>query len=256
MIKLHEIDARAPEDLHKKDTRKKTREIAREIGELQTTMLAEEKHSLLVVLQGMDASGKDGSMKATFPYCNPVGLKAHAFKKPTEDEMNHDFLWRVHAHTPAKGMIQIFNRSHYEDILIQRVHQWIDEVHVQKRMNSINAFEELLQYDNNTTILKFYLHISQEEQLDELQERIDETEKNWKHKEADWKEATHWDEYRKAYEYAINESKVPWVIIPADQAWYRNYMVAKTVRDTLKDLKMVRPVLEESERINMKEKYR
>src|SRR5680860_565986 len=103
MIKLQEIDARAPEEFDKKDTRKKTREIARELGELQTTMFAEEKHSLLVILQGMDASGKDGSMKATFPFCNPIGLQAHAFKKPTEEEMNHDFLWRVHAHTPAKG---------------------------------------------------------------------------------------------------------------------------------------------------------
>lgn len=255
MIKLNEIDTRAPKDLDEKDTRKKTKKIAREIGELQTTMFAEEKHSLLVVLQGMDASGKDGSMKATFPYCNPTGMKAHAFKKPSAEEMNHDFLWRAHKHTPAKGMIQIFNRSHYEDILIQRVHNWIDQERVRRRMKSINAFEELLQYDNNTTILKFYLHISQEEQLDELQERIDEAEKNWKHKAADWKEAALWGDYRKAYEYAINESRIPWIIIPADQAWYRNYLVAKTVRDSLEKLDMVRPVIIESERYNLKDKY-
>lgn len=255
MIKLDDIDSRAPEDFKKGKTRKETQKIAQEIGELQTTLTAENKHSLLVILQGMDASGKDGSMKATFPYCNPIGMKAHAFKKPTEDEMNHDFLWRVHQHAPAKGMIQIFNRSHYEDILIQRVNDWIDEDTVRRRMQSINAFEELLQYDNNTTILKFYLHISQQEQLEELQERIDETEKNWKHKAADWVEASKWDAYRDAYEYAINESTIPWIIIPADQAWYRNYMVARTVRDTLVGLNMVRPVLDEAEKETMKEQY-
>ncbi len=255
MIKLQDIDTRAPEDFDKKDTVKETRKLALEIGELQTTMVAEEKHSLLVILQGMDASGKDGSMKATFPYCNPIGMKAVAFKKPTEEEMGHDFLWRVHQHAPAKGMIQIFNRSHYEDILIQRVNDWIDEETVRKRMNSINHFEELLQDDNNTTILKFYLHISQNEQLEELQERIDEAEKNWKHKTTDWVEARKWDAYREAYEYAINESRIPWVIIPADQAWYRNYLVAKSVRDTLAGLRMVRPVLDEEDRQVIKEHY-
>lgn len=255
MIRLQDIETEAPEDFDKKDTVRETRKIAREIGELQTSMVAEEKHSLLVILQGMDASGKDGSMKATFPYCNPIGMKAAAFKKPTEEEMNHDFLWRVHRHAPEKGMIQIFNRSHYEDILIQRVNDWIDEERVRKRMASINAWEELLQYDNNTTILKFYLHISQEEQLDELQERIDEVEKNWKHKAADWEEAKKWDAYREAYEYAINESKIPWIIIPADQAWYRNYLVAKSVRDTIAGLHMVRPVLDEEDRQLFKEQY-
>lgn len=243
MISLHDIDTRAPGDFHKEDTRKATKKIAREIGELQTTLQAEGKHALLVVLQGMDASGKNGSMKAAFTYCNRVGVKAYSFKKPTDEEMNHDFLWRVHKQVPARGMIQIFNRSHYEDILIQRVHRWIDEEQVKKRMNSINAFEELLQYDNNTTILKFYLHISQKEQMEELQERLDEPEKNWKHNPADWEEAAKWDDYRRAYEYAINESRIPWVIIPSDQGWYRNYLVAKTMRDTLKNLNMVRPVI-------------
>lgn len=255
MIILQDIDTRAPEEFKKKETKKATRKLAQEIGELQTTMLAEEKHSLLVVLQGMDASGKDGSMKATFPYCNPIGMKATAFKKPTEEEMNHDFLWRVHRHAPAKGMVQVFNRSHYEDILIQRVNNWIDEDQVRRRMEFINQFEELLQYDNNTTILKFYLHISQDEQQDELRERIEEVEKNWKHKAADWVEASKWDAYREAYEYAINESRIPWVIIPADQAWYRNHLVAKTVRDTLANLGMVRPVLDTEDIEVIKEIY-
>lgn len=255
MIKLQEIDTRAPEGFTKKKTKKATRKLALEIGELQTTLMAEEKHAFLVVFQGMDASGKDGSMKAAFPYCNPIGVKAAAFKKPTEEEMNHDFLWRVHQHAPAKGMIQIFNRSHYEDILIQRVNNWIEEEQVHRRMEFINQFEELLQYENNTTILKFYLHISQDEQISELRERIEEVEKNWKHKAADWVEASKWDAYRDAYEYAINESRIPWHIVPADQAWYRNYVVAKTIRDTLEDLGMVRPVLEEEDIEVIKEIY-
>lgn len=255
MIRLSDISTRAPENLDKVETVKMTRKLAREIGDLQTTLYADGKHSLLVILQGMDSSGKDGSMKATFPYCNPIGMNAHAFKKPTEEELNHDFLWRVHPHVPGKGMIQIFNRSHYEDILIQRVNQWIDKEQVRNRMASINAFEELLQCDNQTTILKFYLHISQQEQLEELEERLDEPDKNWKHKNSDWIEAKKWDSYREAYEYALNESLIPWIIIPSDQAWYRNYLVAQTVRDTLKNLDIKRPTLDPSEIEKFKQSY-
>ncbi|HLT94988.1 MAG TPA: PPK2 family polyphosphate kinase [Membranihabitans sp.] len=254
-IKLTDIHTRAPEGLDKKTIKKETRKLAEEIGELQITLMAEERHALLVVFQGMDASGKDGSMKAALPYCNPIGLKATSFKKPTEIEMHHDFLWRIHQHAPARGMIHVFNRSHYEDILIQRVNNWIDEDQVQRRMKYINQFEELLRDENNTTILKFYLHISREEQRNELWERIEEREKNWKHKAADWEEASKWEEYRDAYEYAINQSRIPWNIIPADQAWYRNFLVAKTVRDTLAGLDMVRPVLSEKDILTMREIY-
>lgn len=246
MIKLKNISTRAPQDLDKSDIKDKTKELAEELGELQTTLFAGKQHSLLVVLQGMDSSGKNSSTKAAFEKTSPCGLRCFTFKAPTEEELSHDFLWRVHSKVPAKGMIHVFNRSHYEDILIQRVHHWIDEHRVHRRMASINSFEELLQYDNNTTVLKFYLHLSREDQKKELQERIDEPEKNWKHNPNDWKEAQLWDQYMDAYEYAINKSSIPWHIIPADQSWYRNYLVTSTIVETLQSLQMKRPVLNES----------
>ncbi|WP_236974905.1 PPK2 family polyphosphate kinase [Membranihabitans maritimus] len=246
MVRLNEISTRAPESIDKSDTEDTTEELAKELGELQTTLFAENKHSLLVVLQGMDSSGKNSSTQAAFEKCSPAGIRCFSFKAPTEEELSHDFLWRVHQKVPAKRMIHIFNRSHYEDILIQRVHNWINEERVHRRMASINSFEELLQYDNHTTVLKFYLHISAEDQKKELQERIDEPEKNWKHNPNDWEEAKLWDQYMEAYEYAINNSTIPWHIIPADQSWYRNYLVTSTIVDTLKSLNMKRPVLDES----------
>lgn len=246
MIVLDQIDTRAPEELKKKKIQKETEALAEAISELQTTLFAEKKHSLLVILQGMDASGKNSSAKAAFGQCSPEGVLSYSFKAPTTEERNHDFLWRVHQQVPAKGMIQIFNRSHYEDILIQRVNHWITEEHVHFRMQAINHFEQLLQVDNQTTILKFYLHISQEDQQKELQERIDDPTKNWKHNPGDWEEAKKWSAYRAAYEYAINESVIPWHIIPSDQSWYRNYLITKQIFDTLTSLNMRRPVLGDS----------
>ncbi|MCZ2338538.1 MAG: polyphosphate kinase [Chitinophagales bacterium] len=226
-IKLSDHPTTPPSDLKKKKTESKTIDMIIKIGELQNKLYAEGKQSLLVVLQGMDASGKDGSIKSVFADCNPTGIDTYGFKKPTEEEMAHDFLWRVHQKLPRKGNIMIFNRSHYEDILVQRVHKWIDDERAEKRMRAINAFEDLLQFDNNTRLLKFYMHISYDKQAVELQERIDDPSKNWKHKADDWKEREHWDEYMKCYEYAINESEVPWHIVPSDKRWYRNYFIAK-----------------------------
>ena len=154
MIKLSEIDTRAPEGLEKKSSVKERKELSRTLGELQHLLYAEGKHSLLVVFQGMDSSGKDGATREVFKYCSPSGIKTKGYGKPTDEEFAHDFLWRVHKQCPGKGEIKVFNRSHYEDVLIQRVHKWIDEEHVTKRINAINAWEELLQFDNNTTILK------------------------------------------------------------------------------------------------------
>jgi polyphosphate kinase 2 (PPK2 family) len=167
-----------------------------------------------------------------------------SFKKPTEEEFAHDFLWRVHKVVPQKGQIAIFNRSHYEDILIQRVHGWIDEKRVAQRMKAINAFEELLQFDSNTHVFKFYMHISREEQEQQLRERIEDPEKYWKHNPGDWKEREHWDKYMAAYEYAINESSIPWHICPVDKRWYRDYFIAKTLVDALEKLDMKYPALE------------
>ena len=175
-----------------------------------------------------------------------AGCQVFGFKQPSSQELAHDFLWRVHKRAPAKGMIQIFNRSHYEDVLIQRVHQWISEERVDQRIEAINAFEKLLTFDNNTVIFKFYLHLSYDQQAIELQERIDEREKNWKHNPNDWKEREHWDEYMRCYEDVINRcNAVPWTIVPVDKRWYRNYIVAKTIVEKLESLNMEYPELEE-----------
>ena len=246
MIKLSEIPTVPPDNLSKKSLRDETDQLCERLGELQELLYAEQKHSVLVIFQGMDASGKDGAVRNVFKDCSYNGINVYSFKKPTDEEFAHDFLWRVHQRAPAKGMIQIFNRSHYEDVLIQRVHQWITEEHVDKRIDAINAFERLLEFDNNTVIFKFYLHLSYDQQAIELQERIDVREKNWKHNANDWKEREHWDEYMRCYEDVINRcNEVPWTIVPVDKRWYRNYIVAKTIVEKLESLNMEYPGLEE-----------
>lgn len=232
-----------PPDADEEKLKDKTGKLAEKLGELQKVMFAQKRHSALVIFQGMDASGKDGAVKHVFKDCHAQGIQVYSFKKPSEEEFAHDFLWRVHKRVPERGMIQIFNRSHYEDILIQRVHGWIDDTRAEKRMKAINAFEELLAFDNHTVIFKFYLHLSYEQQAKELQERISQRDKNWKHNPNDWKEREHWDEYMRYYEYAINESSIPWTIVPVDERWYRNYIVAKTIVEALEKLNMEYPPL-------------
>lgn len=244
MIKLSELPTRAPKGLKKEDIKRKTDRLARRIGDLQHIMFAEKKHNFLVVLQGMDASGKDGATRKVFTYCTPTGIDAFPFRKPTEEEFAHDFLWRINKRAPAKGMIQVFIRSHYEDVLIQRVHKWIDEDRVTARIKAINEWEQLLQQDNNTTILKFFMHISPERQREKLQERIDDPRKHWKHNDADWKEAERWKEYMFCYEDAINRSQVPWIIAPVDQRWYRDYFIAEKVMTTMESLNMKLPTFD------------
>jgi PPK2 family polyphosphate:nucleotide phosphotransferase len=199
-------------------------------------MYAEGKHSLLVVFQGMDGSGKDGAVNNVFAKCNLSGVTVTGYKKPTEEEFAHDFLWRIHKHAPAKGQIAIFVRSHYEDVLIQRVHGWIDETRVSKRMAAINAFENLLQFDNQTVVLKFFLHISPEAQAQQLMERVETPEKRWKHNDDDWAERKLWDNYMNAYENVLNNSEITWTITPVDKRWYRDYVVSKTVCEALEKL--------------------
>ena len=246
MIKLDEIPTTPPAELNKDQIQDETNKLIREIADFQELMYAEQKHSLLVVLQGMDTSGKDGATRNVFKRCSPAGTGFYAFKKPTDEEFAHDFLWRVHKNAPRKGEIMIFNRSHYEDILIQRVHGWISEERAQKRIEAINAFEELIAFDNNTTILKFYMHISKEKQLQKLQRRIDNPLKNYKHNPGDWEEREHWDKYMECYESAINETKIPWHIVPVDERWYRDYTIAKKVAETMASLKMEYPKLKEN----------
>ena len=241
-IKLAEIPTRAPKELDKEKINQETAAILEELDNLQNLLYAEGKHSILVVLQGMDAAGKDGLIRDVLGNMNPQGVRVQSFKAPTEEELSHDFLWRIHRHAPAKGMIQVFNRSHYEDILVTRVHKWCNDDTARKRMKAINDFEQLLQEHNHTHILKFYLHISHEEQLERLTERIKDPAKRWKYNEKDFVESHLWDIYRQMYEECFEACNNPeWNIIPSDQNWYKEYLVAVKLRDTLKSLDMQFP---------------
>lgn len=241
---IKETASTPPVGLKKNAIKKETDKIAREIAKRQHLLYAEGEKSLLIVFQGMDASGKDGATRKIFKYCSPSGVTAHAFKKPSDKEFAHDFLWRVHKLAPQKGQVVIFNRSHYEDVLIQRVHKWIDEKRVDMRIDAINSFESLLMKDNNTTILKFYMHISRERQEEKLQERIDDPSKNWKHNDNDWKEREHWDAYQKCYQDIIDRCNIaPWTIAPVDSRWYRDYFIASKILESLNSLDMELPPL-------------
>jgi PPK2 family polyphosphate:nucleotide phosphotransferase len=243
-IKLNKISTRAPKGMDKEKTKASTEAILEELDELQNLLFAENKHSVLVVIQGMDGSGKDGLIKNVFGTLNPQGVTVKSYKAPTAEELSHDFLWRIHQHAPGKGMIQLFNRSHYEDILVTRVHKWCDDATAQKRMTAINDFERLLAEHNHTQVLKFYLHISPEEQQERLTERMKEPRKMWKYNEKDFEEAKLWDIYMKMYEEAFaNCNAIPWTIVPADQNWYKEHLVATLLRDTLKKLNMQYPGL-------------
>ena len=241
-IDLAAISTRAPKEKGKEATKKETDTILKELDDLQNLLFAEGKHAVLIVLQAMDAGGKDGLIRDVFGNMNPQGVSVKSFKAPTDEELSHDFLWRIHKYTPQKGMIKVFNRSHYEDILITRVKGWCDDENAKKRMRAINDFERLLTEHNNTTILKFYLHISPEEQQERLNERIQNPAKQWKYNAQDFVEAKSWDKYMRAYEEAIeNCNEIPWNIIPADQNWYKENLVAVKLHETLTGFNMKYP---------------
>lgn len=237
-VNLSEIPTTPPSDVDRDALEEKTKKYHREIAEYQRKLYAEGKHSLLVVFQGMDASGKSGIVRETFSRVNPLGVRVFTFKRPTELEFAHDFLWRVHDRVPDQGRIHVFDRSHYEDVLIQRVHHWIDEERVFQRFKHINNFEELLIEENKTTILKFYLHISKEEQLERLDDRKKIHSKRWKYNANDYEERKHWEAYMAAYESVFeNCSKAAeWNIIPTDKNWYKEYLVAKKICETFERL--------------------
>lgn len=217
---------------------------ARKIDRLQYLMHAENKHSLLIVLQGVDAGGKDGVVRHIVTSMNPAGCRVVAFKQPTAIESAHDFLWRVHPHAPAKGEVVIFNRSHYEDVLVPRVHQLAPPSTWPKRFASINEFERLLTVGNNTTILKFFLHISKEEQLARFKLRLEDPTRRWKISEADYQERKYWDEYVVAFENMLHRTSTwhaPWFVIPANNKSFRDAAVAQIIVRTLEDLDMKLP---------------
>jgi PPK2 family polyphosphate:nucleotide phosphotransferase len=205
------------------------------LHDLQERLWAEAERSLLVVVQAMDAGGKDGTIEHVFRGMNPQGVRVASFKVPTDDELAHDFLWRVHQHAPRRGEIGVFNRSHYEDVLIVRVHEIVPEKVWRPRYEHIRAFERLL-VDSGTTIVKLYLHISADEQRQRLQARLDDPAKRWKFRRADLDERKRWDDYRAAFEEAISETSTkdaPWYVVPADRKWYRNWAVLRILTETL-----------------------
>ena len=222
---------------------KAIRKHVEKLATLHDLLYAEHKRSLLVVLQGMDAAGKDGTIRHVMAGVNPQGCSVTTFREPSAPELDHDFLWRVHAAVPPKGAIGIFNRSHYEDVLIARVHELVPAAVWKKRYGQINDFESMLAA-NGVVILKFFLHISREEQGRRFEARLSDPRKNWKASAADFKEREYWDRYQTAYEDAIAKcatSDAPWYVIPSDHKWFRNFAVSEVIVRTLEALKMAYP---------------
>ena len=213
--------------------------LSNELSELQELMAAAQHHSLLVILQGMDTSGKDGTIRHVLSHVNPQGCQVVSFKEPTAEELAHDFLWRVHRVTPRLGVMGIFNRSHYEDVLVARVHNLVPEKVWSKRYNEINHFEQLLAH-YHTLILKFFLHISYDEQERRLLAREQDKDKAWKLSASDWTERQYWKDYQAAYEDALsncNSKEAPWFIVPANHKWYRNLAIASAITDVMRAYK-------------------
>ena len=218
-------------------------EMSARLTTLQTLLYAEHKHKILIVLQAMDTGGKDGVIRKVFSGINPQGVRIANFKAPTPPELARDYLWRVHSQVPAKGELVVFNRSHYEDVLITRVHGWIDDATAKRRFRQINNFEAML-VEEGTTVLKFFLHISKDEQKQRLQDRLDDPAKTWKFNIGDLAEREKWDDYQRVYEDAINQtstSDAPWHIVPADRKWIRDLYVSSVLVKALEDLKMAYP---------------
>ncbi len=243
-VHLSSIDPDGGENLpDKKEARVLIRRYADRLRELQYSLYAESGRSLLICLQAMDAGGKDGTIRHVLGYMNPQGCRVKAFRQPTPEEQAHDFLWRAHQAAPAKGEVVIFNRSHYEDVLVTRVHGIIDDKTCARRYKAIRQFEKQL-YDNGTHILKFYLHISKEEQLRRFQKRLDDPSRWWKISEADFLEREYWDDYQRAFEdifQACSSRKAPWFIVPANHKWYRNLVVSRIVVEYLEAMDLQLP---------------
>lgn len=238
-VRLDRFPTMPPAGTKRARIEKLTTALAREVAELDDLLYAARQHGVLVVFQGRDAAGKDGAIRAVLDHSNAQGVRVESFKVPTEAELAHDFLWRVHAKTPARGEIVLFNRSHYEDVIVTRVHALFAPEIIEPRYQAINDFERLLT-QNGTILFKFFLHVSAEEQEQRLLEREKEREKAWKLAVGDWKERERWDDYSRAYELAIGRCAEPgasWHVVPADKKWYRNYVVLRTLVEGLRPYK-------------------
>ncbi len=227
----------------KNEAKKRLRKLNDRLEPLQELLYAEGKHKVLIVLQGTDTCGKDGTIRHVFEGVNPQGVKVASFKKPTPEELAHDYLWRVHTDTPGRGEITIFNRSHYEDVLVVRVHSLVDELTWSRRYDHINNFERML-VDEGTTILKFFLHISKDEQAERLRARLATPEKQWKFATGDLAERERWDDYQAAFEDMLEHTSTdwaPWYVVPSNRKWYRNLVVSEAVVAALEGLEMSFP---------------
>ena len=242
-VDLDTFNTRYEGDIEKKDGKARLKDHNKALRDLQELLYASHTNQVLIVLQGIDTSGKDSTIRHVFGDVNPQGTKVVNFKVPTRKELDHDYLWRVHPHTPGKGEIVIFNRSHYEDVLVVRVHDLVPETVWEKRYDHINAFERLLA-DEGTTILKFFLHISKQEQAERFLARLDRPHKRWKFNPGDLDERNYWDDYHAAFEDMLSKTSTPWApwyVIPSDRKWYRNLSVASVIVDKLASLEMQFP---------------
>lgn len=248
-VDLEKLD---PGDVHlvdsKAEAEQKSAAMLPRLAELQLLLFARHERKVLIVLQGLDASGKDGVIRHVMGAFNPQGLRVVSFRQPSPEELDHDFLWRVHRQVPANGELVVFNRSHYEDVLVVRVHGLVPATVWRKRYEQINAFEQML-VENGTVILKFFLHISKDEQRERLQARIDDPTKCWKFRPGDLEERRFWKDYQRAYEEALSKTSTksaPWHIVPANKKWYRDYLVSSILVDALERLHMTYPTCDVS----------
>ena len=243
-VKLDEIDPNfAAKYENEAAADAKLQKYTRKLRDLQYMLYAEGRRSLLICLQGLDTSGKDGTINHVLGAMNPQGTRVHAFKTPSREEAAHDFLWRIEQRAPAKGEVVIFNRSHYEDVLVVRVHNLVPDKVWSKRYDLINAFEKGLEA-NGTHVLKFFLHISKDEQLRRFKQRLDEPQSRWKISEADYEERKFWKDYQEAYQDALSRTSTkhaPWFVIPANHKWFRNLVISRMVAESLESLKMKFP---------------
>jgi len=231
---------------NKDETKEKSEKILRRLDELQELLFAEHKHKVLIVLQGMDTSGKDGTIEHVMGGFDPTGVRTVSFKRPTGVELDHDYLWRIHAQTPGAGEVAVFNRSHYEDVLVVRVHELVPPAVWRKRYAQINAFEHMLA-ENGTLILKFFLNISRKEQKERLEERIKDPTKRWKFQHGDLEERKLWPQYQQAYEDVLSKTATPWApwyVVPADNKWFTRLAVGAVIYSTLRGLKLAYPTVD------------
>jgi PPK2 family polyphosphate:nucleotide phosphotransferase len=246
-IRLADYDTTDSDDVTREEARSELASLVARIAELQARLYAEEARAVLVVLQGIDAAGKDSTVKHVFSGSNPQGVRVYSYKEPTPEEAAHDFLWRYHADVPALGMIHVFNRSHYEDVLVVRVKELVEEERWRSRYDSINDFERILARER-CVVVKFFLHISKEAQLERFRERLEREDKHYKFSANDVRERRNWDAYQEAYEEALRHTSTdwaPWYMIPSDHKWFRNLLIARAVAGVLEGMNPQWPEPEE-----------